>query len=84
MRLFKDGAELPLSSKESLLIKYFFNNPKKELSEEQSYRKVWGNDVVDDNTDMVHIRLLRGKSEADATRPNYRRTSRGMGYQFVI
>ena len=35
MRLFKDGAEIPLSSKESLLIKYFFNNPNKVLSREQ-------------------------------------------------
>lgn len=29
MRLFRDGTEIPLSSKESLLIKYFFNNPNK-------------------------------------------------------
>ena len=54
MRLFKDGAEIPLSSKESLLIKYFFNNPNKILSKEQIYRNVWGNDVVDDNTIMVY------------------------------
>ena len=84
MRLFRDGTEIPLSSKESLLIKYFFNNPNKILSKEQIYRNVWGNDVVDDNTIMVHIRHLRVKIEADATRPNYLRTIRGVGYQFVI
>lgn len=84
MRLFKDGAEIPLSSKESLLIKYFFNNPNKVLSKEQIYHNVWGNDVVDDNTIMVHIRHLRVKIEADATRPNYLRTIRGVGYQFVV
>ena len=84
MRLFKDGAEIPLSSKEGLLIKYFFNNPNKVLSKEQIYHNVWGNDVVDDNTIMVHIRHLRVKIEADATRPNYLRTIRGVGYQFVI
>ena len=27
MRLFREGTEIPLSSKESLLIMYFFNNP---------------------------------------------------------
>ena len=84
MRLFREGTEIPLSSKESLLIKYFFNNPNKILSKEQIYRNVWGNDVVDDNTIMVHIRHLRVKIEADATRPNYLRTIRGVGYQFVI
>ena len=84
MRLFREGTEIPLSSKESLLIKYFFNNPNKILSKEQIYRNVWGNDVVDDNTIMVHIRHLRVKIEADATRQNYLRTIRGVGYQFVI
>ena len=84
MRLFKEDTEIPLSGKESLLIKYFFNNPNKILSKEQIYRNVWGNDVVDDNTIMVHIRHLRVKIEADATRPNYLRKIRGVGYQFVI
>ena len=84
MRLFREGTEIPLSSKESLLIKYFFSNPNRILSKEQIYRNVWGNDVVDDNTIMVHIRHLRVKIEADATRPNYLRTIRGVGYQFVI
>ena len=84
MRLFREGTEIPLSSKESLLIKYFFNNPNKILSKEQIYRNVWGNDVVDDNTIMVHIRHLRVNIAADAPRPNYLRTIRGVGYQFVI
>ena len=84
MRLFRDGTEIPLSSKESMLIKYFLHNPNKILSKEQIYRNVWGNDVVDDNTIMVHIRHLRVKIEADATRPNYLRTVRGVGYQFVV
>ena len=78
---------VPISQKTcraTLLIKYFFNNPNKILSKEQIYRNVWGNDVVDDNTIMVHIRHLRVKIEADATRPNYLRTIRGVGYQFVI
>ena len=84
MRLFKNDTEIPLSSKESLLIKYFFSNPNKILSKEQIYRNVWGNDVVDDNTIMVHIRHLRVKIESDATRPNYLRTIRGIGYQFIV
>ena len=84
MRLFKEDTEIPLSGKESLLIKYFFNNPNKILSKEQSYRNVWGSEVVEENAVMVHIRHLRVRMGAYATRPNYLRTIRGVGYQFVI
>lgn len=83
MKLFKDREEIPLSSKESQLIKYFLSNPNKVLTKEQIYQHVWGNNVVDDNTIMVHIRRLRMKIEADATQPSYLKTVRGVGYQFT-
>ena len=83
MKLFKDREEIPLSSKESQLIKYFLSNPNKVLTKEQIYQPVWGNNVVDDNTIMVHIRRLRMKIEADATQPSYLKTVRGVGYQFT-
>lgn len=83
MRLFKDGTEIVLSSKESLLIKYFLSNPGKVLTKDQIYNHVWGNHVVDDNTIMVHIRRLRVKIENDANRPDFLKTIRGVGYQFV-
>ena len=53
------------------------------LTKEQIYRSIWGDNVVDDNTIMVHIRRLRTKIEDDPNKPLYLRTIRGVGYQFV-
>ena len=83
MRLTKNGTEIALSSKEAFLMKYFLSNQNCVLSKEQIYSSVWGNDVVDDNTIMVHIRRLRTKIEDDPNNPQYLRTVRGVGYQFV-
>ena len=83
MRLQKDGVEVPLSSKESFLMKYFLSNLNKVLTKEQIYSQIWGNHVVDDNTIMVHIRRLRVKIEDDPNQPVYLKTIRGVGYQFV-
>ncbi|OLA24128.1 MAG: hypothetical protein BHW25_06775 [Faecalibacterium sp. CAG:82-related_59_9] len=83
MRLLKKGIEVPLSSKESFLMKYFLTNQNKVLTKEQIYRSIWSDNVVDDNTIMVHIRRLRTKIEDDPNKPLYLRTIRGVGYQFV-
>lgn len=84
MRLFKNGTELFLSSKECLLIKYFLTNPNKILTKEQIYCQVWNDIFVDDNTIMVHIRRLRMKIEDDPNHPAYLKNLRGIGYQFVV
>ena len=82
MRLLKSGEEIPLSSKESFLMRYFLINKNKVLTKEQIYGNVWGNSIVDDNTIMVHIRRLRSKIEDDPNHPAFLRTIRGVGYQF--
>lgn len=84
MRLLKNGNEVLLSSKESFLMKYFLTNINKVLTKEQIYCSVWGNQVVDDNTIMVHIRRLRMKIEDNPNQPDFLRTVRGVGYQFVV
>lgn len=82
MRLLKNGEEIALSGKESLLMKYFMNHPNKVLPKEQIYTNVWGDSIVDDNTIMVHIRRLRTKIEDNPDVPRYLKTVRGVGYQF--
>ena len=84
MRLQKSGQDIVLSSKECFLIKYFLNNVGKVLTKEQIYQNVWGDNVVGDNTIMVHIRRLRTKIEDIPESPRYIRTVRGVGYQFVV
>ena len=84
MRLLKNGEGVTLSSKESFLMRYFLTNQNKVLTKEQIYSSIWGNNVVDDNTIMVHIRRLRTKIEDDPNQPIYLKTVRGVGYQFSV
>lgn len=84
MRLQKDGTDILLSSKESFLMKCFLLNLNKVLTKEQIYSYIWGNNIVDDNTIMVHIRRLRIKIEDDPNQPVYLKTVRGVGYQFTV
>lgn len=84
MRLYLNNTEISLSVKESLMMKYFLSNPDRILSRDQIYHYVWGNDVVDDNTIMVHIRRLRMKIEEDPNNPRYLKTVRGIGYRFSV
>lgn len=82
MRLFKNGEEILLTTKENLLMRLFMTEPRHILNMEQIYVNVWGNNVVDNNTIMVHIQHLRKKIEDDPQQPRYIRTVRGLGYQF--
>lgn len=84
MRLYKNGTELILSSKECLLMKYFLSNLNKIVTKEQIYQNVWNDIFINDNTIMVHIRHLRMKIEDDSKHPVYLKNVRGIGYQFVI
>ncbi len=84
MKLYKNGEEIPLSSKEALLMKYFLNNVNRILTKEQIYSSVWNDSIIDDNTIMVHIRRLRMKIEDDPNHPVYLKTIRGIGYQMTV
>lgn len=82
MRLFKNDEEIFLTTKENLLMRLFMTEPRRILNMEQIYVHVWGNNVVDNNTIMVHIQHLRKKIEDNPQQPRYIRTVRGLGYQF--
>lgn len=84
MRLFKNDREIVLTTKESMLMRLFLANVNQVFSMDQLYQKVWGNNIVDNNTIMVHIQRLRKKIEDDPQNPQYIRTIRGLGYQFFI
>lgn len=83
LRLYKNGAEILLSSKENSLILLFLKHPNQVFTKEMIYEHVWGNTViVDDNTIMVYINRLRRKIEDDPKNPKYILTVRGVGYRF--
>ena len=82
MRFYKNDREISLTTKENLIMRLFMSNPNAVLSMDQIYENVWGNNIVDNNTIMVHIQRLRRKIEDDPQNPKYIRTIRGLGYQF--
>lgn len=83
LKLFKDGVELPLSAKESAIMKLFLDNPNRIFSRSALYDLIWGNTNVDDSAIVVYINRLRNKIESDPSRPAYIQTVRGLGYRFV-
>ncbi|MCC8356261.1 MAG: response regulator transcription factor [Oscillospiraceae bacterium] len=83
LKLFKNGKELPLSAKESAIMKLFLDNPNRIFSKSSLYDLIWGSTMVDDSAIVVYINRLRNKIEDDPSRPRYIQTVRGMGYRFV-
>jgi len=76
------GTELELSPKEFDLLAFLAKNKGLVFNREQLLEKVWGYDYAGDTRTVdVHIRWLRQKIEADASRPQYLLTVRGTGYK---
>lgn len=84
LRLYKNGQEILLSSKENAIMKLFLDNINRIFSRKMIYEMVWGETIVDENAIMVYINRLRQKIEDDPSKPQYIQTVRGLGYRFVI
>lgn len=84
LRLYKNGEEIVLSSKENAMMKLFLDNINRIFSRKMIYEMVWGETIVDENAIMVYINRLRQKIEDEPSKPQYIQTVRGLGYRFVI
>lgn len=84
LRFFKDGVEIPLSSKENAIMKLFIDNVGRILAKDMIYDLIWGSSIVDENAIMVYVNRLRQKIEDDPSNPQYIQTVRGLGYRFVV
>lgn len=84
LRLYKNGREILLSSKENALMKLFLDNINRIFPKDMIYEMIWGEAIIDENTIMVYINRLRQKIEDDPGKPRYIQTVRGLGYRFVI
>ncbi len=84
LRLYKDGVEIPLSSKENALMKLFIDNVNRIFSKDMIYDMIWGEAVIDENAVMVYINRLRQKIEDEPSKPRYIQNVRGIGYRFVV
>lgn len=74
-----------LTAKEYQILLFLVKNPNKIFSKNSLCSNIWGFDYDGyDNTIMVHIRHLREKIEDDASKPEYIKTLKGLGYKLVI
>jgi len=76
------GTVISLTKTEFRLLCELAGSPGRVFSREQLLERVWGYDYFGDGRLVdVHVRRLRTKIEADAARPRYVVTARGLGYK---
>lgn len=78
-----NGVALDLTAKEFDMLYLLARHPKQVFTREQLLERVWGGaQYIDPGTVTVHVRRLREKIEADASKPKRLLTVWGVGYKF--
>jgi len=84
-RLMRNGAEVPLTPKESGLLKLMVSRVDRALTRDEILRRVWGYDVFVTARSIDRcVNTLRKKIEPDPKRPTFIKTIREIGYRFEI
>lgn len=84
-RVWIDGREVSLTSREYELLTYLALNPNKVFSRQELFRNIWGMECVGDvATVTVHIKKIREKIELNISKPQYIETIWGVGYRFKM
>lgn len=84
-KLFRDGEEVVLTTKEFRLLEYFVSRQGRALTRDDILRNVWGNSIMVTGRSVDRcVTTLRGKIERDARRPTYIHTVRDIGYRFEL
>ncbi len=78
-----DDVEEKLSPRLFSLLRFFMENPGNVFDKKNIYKKVWDDDMFDDNTVTVFIRKLRRIVEKDPGKPQHILTVWGEGYKFM-
>lgn len=82
-KVFVDGKEVPLTTKEYELLLFLATNPNTVFTKEHILDKLWGFEYFGDTATVpVHIQKIRKKIEKDPTNPQYIETIWGTGYRF--
>ena len=82
-RVVVDGHEVELTAREFDLLLFLAQHADQVFSRDQLMDRVWQFSHYSDTTTVtVHIRRLRAKIEADASRPEWIETVWGVGYRF--
>jgi two-component system alkaline phosphatase synthesis response regulator PhoP len=85
MTCIKDKKPFQLTLHESMVLKYFFENPDKIISRQELLEKVWNisSDVETRTVDNFIVKL-RKYIEPDPANPTYIKSVRGVGYKFTV
>lgn len=84
-RVFVDGEEKILTTKEFDLLTFLAQHPNRVFSKEELFREIWAMESVGDiATVTVHIKKIREKVEGDNRKPQYIETIWGVGYRFKV
>lgn len=84
-RVFINGEEVTMTSKEYSILVLLAENPNIVFTKEQIFDRVWGGEVyVDTATVPVHIQKIRKKIEKEPSNPEYIETLWGTGYRFKL
>lgn len=84
-RVFQNGREVILTSKEFDLLTFLASHPNRVFSKDELFRKIWGMQTVGENaTITVHIRKIREKIDKNGGKQNYIETIWGVGYRFRL
>jgi DNA-binding response OmpR family regulator len=82
-KLFRDGEEVELTSKEFGLLAYFVERRGCALTRDEILNRVWGHAVAVTPRSIDRcVATLRAKIEPDAHSPAYIQTIRDIGYRF--
>lgn len=82
-KLFRNGVEVQLTTKEFRMLEYFVQRPGRALTRNDILDSVWGNSVIVTARSVDRcITTLRGKIEPDPRHPTFIRTIRDIGYRF--
>lgn len=82
-RVFVQGKERTLTSKEFDLLYFLAKHPNHVFPKEELFQEIWGIGPIGDiATVTVHIKKIREKIEKDTSNPEYIETIWGVGYRF--
>ena len=82
--VYKNNAEIEMTSKEFDLLVMLMENKGKVLNKEYIFNQIWGSDSFSEQQTLtVHIKWLRQKIEDDPKNPQRILTAWGVGYKFV-
>ncbi len=84
-RVFVNGEEKILTTKEFDLLAFLASNPNHVYTKEELFKEIWNMDSIGDiATVTVHIKKIREKIELNTAKPQYIETIWGVGYRFKV